>query len=99
MLKLVGTDGTRFYSWQLSPGEYSLGRGKDADFVVPDGTVSRTHAIIRADADGQKCTVIDQGSHNGTVVNGERISEPVEVREGDRTPPRGARPARTAGAE
>ncbi|UCG60321.1 MAG: SpoIIE family protein phosphatase [Candidatus Zixiibacteriota bacterium] len=83
MYRLVGTDGGRYYSWSIQPGEHTIGRGKGADFVVADGTVSKNHAVIALAADGEKLYVIDQGSKNGTLVNGVRITERTELKERD----------------
>jgi len=73
MLKLVGTDGRRFYSWPLSPGKHTIGRTQDSDFSIWDNTVSRRHAEIEVTGDG--CFLCDLGSHNGTQVNGTMITE------------------------
>ncbi|UCE23591.1 MAG: SpoIIE family protein phosphatase [Candidatus Zixiibacteriota bacterium] len=83
MLRLVGTDGIRFHSWPLQPGEYRIGRASDSDFVINDGTVSRTHAILKVEPDGRTCFITDQDSYNGTIVNGERISESIRLNIGD----------------
>ncbi len=84
MLRLVGSDGQRYFSWDLTPGDHTLGRKQETDFCVPNGTVSRKHAVIHVSEDGQTITVEDLGSHNGTMINAERISEPVEIAKGDR---------------
>jgi FHA domain len=63
-------------------GEIILGREHPtADLVIPDPGVSRRHARVLPH-DG---TVIveDLGSSNGTYVNGQRISGPVELGTGD----------------
>jgi hypothetical protein len=63
-------------------GELILGREQPtADLVIPDPGVSRRHARVLP----HNGTVIveDLGSSNGTYVNGERISGPVEVGAGD----------------
>ena len=63
-------------------GELILGREHStADLVIPDPGVSRRHARIQA----HNGTVIveDLGSSNGTYVNGQRISGPVELGAGD----------------
>jgi FHA domain len=63
-------------------GELILGREQaSADLVIPDPGVSRRHARILA----QNGAVIveDLGSSNGTYVNGERISGPVQLGAGD----------------
>ena len=63
-------------------GELILGREQgSADLVIDDPGVSRRHARLVTDAGG--VIVEDLGSSNGTYVNGERISGPVEVATGD----------------
>jgi hypothetical protein len=63
-------------------GELILGREHgSADLVIDDPGVSRRHARVVTDAGG--VIVEDLGSSNGTYVNGERISGPVEVATGD----------------
>lgn len=47
-----------------------IGRGRGADLVVAESTMSREHAAIAFDDQG--CFVEDLGSTNGTKVNGER---------------------------
>src|SRR3954465_4949754 len=63
-------------------GELILGREHpSADLVIPDPGVSRRHARLLRD----NGTVIleDLGSSNGTYVNGQRISGPVQLGAGD----------------
>jgi hypothetical protein len=63
-------------------GELTLGREQgSADLVIDDPGVSRCHARVLADGGG--VIVEDLGSSNGTFVNGERISGPVELAAGD----------------
>jgi hypothetical protein len=52
-----------------------------ADLVIEDPGVSRRHARVLPDGGG--VIVEDLGSSNGTYVNGERISGPVELGAGD----------------
>lgn len=58
---------------------YSIGRDTGCDIVINDNTnvVSRRHAILTVLPSG-KMTIMDQ-SHNGTYVNGIRISPNVPV--------------------
>lgn len=68
-------------TWQdkhtLKSGDYSgglpiaIGRNADNDVVFDDGLVSRLHA--RLEAVQGKVLLVDQGSANGTFVNGQRI--------------------------
>jgi len=83
MLKLVGTDGKRFYSWVLKPGKYITGRRPECDFSVPDRTVSRDHAEIEVTSDENQIFLTDLGSHNGTLVDGERITGRVQIKLGN----------------
>lgn len=83
MIKLIGTDGERYYSWVIEPGKYILGRLDENDFPVPDRTVSRRHAEIEMDGSADECYVRDLGSHNGTTVNGQLISDRTKVKIGD----------------
>jgi hypothetical protein len=63
-------------------GELILGREHStADLVIPDPGVSRRHARILPQNGG--VIVEDLGSSNGTYVNGQRISGPVELGAGD----------------
>jgi ABC-type multidrug transport system ATPase subunit len=57
----------------LQAGNLRIGRSPDNDLVVDDLMVSRYHAELRKmPAGGYEIT--DLGSHNGTYVNGSRIS-------------------------
>ncbi len=60
--------GSRFL---LDRERTSVGRHPDSDIFLDDVTVSRRHAVLTLDEDGM--TVEDNGSLNGTYVNGERV--------------------------
>jgi FHA domain-containing protein/zinc ribbon protein len=60
-----------------------IGRADDNDLPLPNPGVSRYHATLTRDADGGY-TIADQGSANGTAVNGRRIAEPTRLQPGDR---------------
>ncbi|MEV7230359.1 FtsK/SpoIIIE domain-containing protein [Polymorphospora sp. NPDC051019] len=66
------------------PGDGTLliGRGAEADLVLSDPEVSRTHARLRADEEGAG-ELSDTGSRNGTAWRGVRLVAPVVVRPGD----------------
>ncbi|MDA8227193.1 MAG: FHA domain-containing protein [Desulfitobacterium hafniense] len=58
-----------------------VGRGKNNDIILPDHFASMDHAIFRQ---SNGTTILeDLGSTNGTWVNGERISSPVQLVIGD----------------
>lgn len=84
MIKLVGTDDSRYYSWELFPGKHIIGRKTTCEFTILDNTISRQHAQISIDDDGLSITVEDLNSHNGTFINGERLNGSVQVKIGDR---------------
>ena len=79
----------RFVSGKYQGGEFPLsdgeevvvGRSSDLDMVLVEEMVSRKHAVFRLA--GGVLTVEDQGSTNGTFVNGERIDK-ATLNEGDR---------------
>jgi len=83
-MKLSGTDGQRFYSWELASGEYKVGRDQACNFYIPNKTVSRNHALLEIDIDGEEIYLRDLGSRNGTFINDSKISGRVSVRPGDK---------------
>lgn len=83
-MKLIGTDGKRFYAWELDPGKYIVGRKTDCDLFVNDITVSRRHAQIEVDSSTGTIRLTDLGSHNGTLVNNERLTDSIELQVNDR---------------
>lgn len=62
--------------------ENSIGRSKSCDITVPDGTMSRDHAVLMRREAGWE--VIDTGSKSGTRVNGVKIKGSHMVLPGDR---------------
>jgi predicted component of type VI protein secretion system len=58
----------------------TIGR-EGCDITLTDPDVSRRHAAIRIAAG--EVTIEDLGSTNGTLVNGETITEPRTLRDGD----------------
>lgn len=58
----------------------SLGRDFSNDIQLNDGQVSRKHAVIQQAQDAY--VIIDQGSTNGTYVNGQRIDNPTLLAHG-----------------
>jgi pSer/pThr/pTyr-binding forkhead associated (FHA) protein len=69
-------------SYRVIPdkGQLTIGRSIDNTVVVDDHKVSRHHASIVADRG--RFHVEDNGSSNGTFVNGSRISSPQELQSG-----------------
>uniref|UniRef100_A0A1A8JI28 Angiogenic factor with G patch and FHA domains 1 n=1 Tax=Nothobranchius kuhntae TaxID=321403 RepID=A0A1A8JI28_NOTKU len=56
----------------------TFGREKDLDHAVriPEMGVSKFHAEVYFDQEQQGYMLVDQGSQNGTVINGNRILQP-----------------------
>lgn len=70
------------HDWRLQRGTYVIGRSPECDLVVKDDTVSRQHARIEI-IDEQTANLTDLGSHNGTTVNGTRVTDPVKLSHND----------------
>lgn len=64
-----------------STNALTIGRSPECDFQVSDPSVSRRHASLRHTEDGW--VIEDEGSLNGTRVNGLRIVGSTNVRRGD----------------
>ena len=58
-----------------------LGRDASADISLPDPAISRRHARVRRGLDG--VWLEDLGSTNGTYINGDRLTVPYRLRDGD----------------
>ena len=67
------------------PLPFSIGRGRDNDLLMPDGSISGHHAEIIRIPDG-RYFIKDLGSTNGTAINGVSLvaGEAHELRENDR---------------
>ena len=65
----------------LADGNNVLGRAPDASVWIDVPGVSRYHARIRLE--GDRATVEDLGSKNGTFLGGRRIVEPTPLTDGD----------------
>lgn len=65
----------------LQPGRpLRIGRGKEAEYQIADGRISRVHCVIQFKSG--KPTIEDLDSVNGTFVNGKRVKAAV-LQEGD----------------
>jgi len=65
----------------LSIGEHVIGRDPDVDIRLEGSTVSRRHARLVVKPEG--AVLEDFGSKNGTFRGLERISEPIQLADGD----------------
>jgi FhaA, N-terminal domain/FHA domain len=79
---VLEVNGTRH---PLQPPGLVIGRGSDADLRINDPGISRRHAQIRVSAAGPqlKIDIVDLGSTNGVLVNGQRVQQAV-LHEGSR---------------
>ncbi len=66
--------------WTIDREWVVVGRGRGADLVIAEPTISRAHAAIGFD--GEHFFVQDLGSTNGTLVNGAR-GHHIRVKDGD----------------
>ncbi|XP_053557357.1 angiogenic factor with G patch and FHA domains 1 isoform X2 [Bombina bombina] len=59
----------------------TIGREKDMGHTIriPEIGVSKFHAEVYFDSNLQSYVLVDQGSQNGTVINGNQILQPKEV--------------------
>lgn len=67
---LTRPDGSE-QDFALTAATVTLGRDASNDIAIPDQKVSRQHAQITCDEAG--CVLIDLGSSNGLVVDGQRV--------------------------
>ncbi len=58
-----------------------LGRDSTCDLTIPDRKISRYHARLSPTSDG--VLLEDMGSKNGTFRNGEAVSSPLVLQDGD----------------
>ncbi|MFZ0833290.1 MAG: FHA domain-containing protein [Mycobacterium sp.] len=61
---------------KLQTRRLRIGRAPENDIVVPDLIVSRQHAELRERDDGRH-EIVDLGGHNGTFVNGRRVTSAI----------------------
>ena len=66
-------DGSPVKQWDLKGGAVTVGRGDDVEAHVDDAEMSRRHFTISPAGDAY--VMKDQGSTNGTCVNGKRVAE------------------------
>jgi pSer/pThr/pTyr-binding forkhead associated (FHA) protein len=67
---------------QIAKSQFVIGRHSTSDLSVADSRLSRQHLEIKRL--GEKYLVSDLGSSNGTELNGQPLSGPSEIKDGDR---------------
>ena len=78
---LVGHEGNLDGQRWMLRGAMTLGRVEDCDIPINNRQVSRKHASITPT--NEEVILEDLGSKNGTHCNGERITGPVALNDGD----------------
>ena len=72
-MSLLSTGGGRSYS--LGGGRaLTVGRGQQCQITIDDDTVSSAHARLQLDQQGERVSIADLNSSNGTFLNGKRIT-------------------------
>ncbi|HSK02500.1 MAG TPA: GGDEF domain-containing protein [Kofleriaceae bacterium] len=77
---LTGTAAGQMF--RIPEGHSVIGRSSSSHLRIDEEGVSRSHARIRRE--GSSIAVDDLGSRNGTFVNGERVTGPRPLDEGDK---------------
>jgi len=67
--------------YDLVKPEITIGRDMTNDFVINDSEVSRRHVLLRLEAGSY--VIEDQGSTNGTFINGQRLMGPHSLSVGE----------------
>ena len=82
-LLVVERDGLAIRSLQLDSKLVRIGREAGCELVLASQFVSRQHAELRASETGFE--LVDLGSRNGTLLNGERLeaNTPVQLKNND----------------
>ena len=81
-LKIISGAANSSSTFDLSDGETTIGRHPDCTIIVEAGAVSRFHAKVVGSTG--KFELSDSGSRNGTFLNGQMVSAPTALKDGDR---------------
>jgi pSer/pThr/pTyr-binding forkhead associated (FHA) protein len=76
-ISALDREGREVGHFDLAAGEITIGRDTDRQLILPSASVSRKHA--RVIVNGPQVMVVDEGSSNGVVVDGVRISSPTPI--------------------
>jgi pSer/pThr/pTyr-binding forkhead associated (FHA) protein len=81
LILLEGPPSLRGRRYPLSAGETSIGRTKDCQVSILEGSVSRCHATLVPEEGG--LVLVHRSRTNGTFVNGELVEDRQRVFDGD----------------
>jgi ABC transport system ATP-binding/permease protein len=76
-ISALDREGREVGHFDLAAGEITIGRDTDRQLILPSASVSRKHA--RVIVNGPQVMIVDEGSSNGVVVDGVRISGPTVI--------------------
>jgi len=79
-LKIQTAEGSK-ERFPLSKPRITIGRARSSDVFLPDQWLSRHHAAVEQRTGG--FFLLDLGSKNGTLLNGERVAGDRRLRDGD----------------
>ena len=83
-LVLFGILKTKKEVYKLTKERISIGRNRTSQIILNNNTISKDHAIIEFDQDGN-AIIKDLNSSNGTYVNGQRLKfNPIRLKTGDK---------------
>src|SRR6476620_2054729 len=81
---IVLSEGSKGKELPLAPQKKMiLGRGREADFSIPEKKISRKHSAIQWNDETNEITLEDLQSLNGTYLNGKQIEDTIHLKNGD----------------
>ncbi len=69
-------------SWAIEGHRFLIGRDSECQLILPERQVSRHHAEIVYTTNG-RYRLYDLDSKNGTYVNGQKVTAPIDLKDGD----------------
>lgn len=87
LIQLV--DDVAVHKFEITQGEFLMGRHPECDVLIDDTAVSARHAKLVGDANPdfpeyREYHLEDLGSTNGTFVNGQRLGKSVRLHHDDK---------------
>jgi pSer/pThr/pTyr-binding forkhead associated (FHA) protein len=81
-VKLIIYSPDESYEFQMTENQLSMGRGEGVGLRLKDNGLSRLHATIYRE--GDRVWILDEGSTNGTLVNGQLVpAAGLPLKDGD----------------